>query len=602
MAEDRLVFNGLHASGKYLTQLTPRQLADAALGQPQEDSEEKAHQRELKDLKRRSSGEKDKNLGVQEGVDPAKIDEAGWGVVFPAVKPGTTEQKEQAAIGEALKPLLDHRRAQAGELFYDFSGSGGLQPGESKRKFLARHGSGSGPVDPHKAPYYMLLVGDPEAIPFRVQYQLDVQHAVGRVHFDTVEEYANYARSVVEAEQKGLTLGRYAAFFGVAAQDDPATLGSSADLVDPLAAYVEQDQGDSGWQVKRFVQDRAFKSDLASLLGGDATPAFLFSASHGMGFDMDDPRMLPHQGALICQDWPGPRAWRKAINESLYFSGDDLASDACLHGLIGFFFACYGGGTPQYDDFSMQASREREAIASRAFVAGLPRRMLGHPRGGALAVVGHVERAWSSSFLGARNADGTRQQLSVFQSTLKRLLEGFPVGAAMEYFNGRYAELSSDLTMKIEDIKYGADYDAYEVAQMWTLNNDARSYAIIGDPAVRLMVGEGAEGIRREPLHLSPVHHVGVEQPAPVSEVEEAPEEDASAGYEFSTKDPPGEWAEVEKQLRAWCEEGRRLVGRAEESLNRERHQHTMKQAVTCRLEAIKAMLKALGQLPSSED
>jgi hypothetical protein len=226
--------------------------------------------------------------------------------------------------------LLEHRQkqaAQTNERFYqEYAGPKAYRPGEAKQKFLARHSAGPGPADPNQVPFYLLLVGDPEAIPSRFQYQLDVQYALSRIHFDRLEDYARNACRVVEAETGKRVLPRRAAFFGVHNSDDKATQLSAGHLVV-------------------------------------------------------------------------------------------------------------------------------------------------HSKGGALAVVGHVERAWTYSFDWGR-AGG---QLAVFESTLRPLLNGHPIGSATEFFNQRYAELSSDLSTELEEISYGKTPDDVELAGMWTANNDARN-------------------------------------------------------------------------------------------------------------------------------
>ena len=435
--------------------------------------------REIRALERELA--RRKHMGVKEGIDPTDLAQAGWGVIFGA--------RADPAIREALQELLDLRAAQAGPRFRIYEGPKGYRPGERKSKFLQRNGAApSGPADPDVMPYYLLLVGPPEEIPFSFQYQLDVQYAVGRIAFPLPEHYAHYARNVVEAETGGLgALGRSrrVSLFGVRNLDDPATDLSARLLVEPLSEALTS--GDHGWEVQTLRAEQASHQALEGLLGGDDTPALLFTASHGAEFPQDDPRQPSHQGALMCSDWPGPKRWTDPIPERFYFAGDHIASKADVAGMMMFCFACYGAGTPQHDEFSRLESRAPRQIAPRPFVSALPMALLGRPRG-ALAVVGHVDRAWGCSF----SAGGTRAKshTTTFQSTLLRLLGEQPVGHALDYFNARYAELSTELSEELQD--EFKQHDPHKLAALWTSNNDARGYVVLGDPAARLTFTGGA--------------------------------------------------------------------------------------------------------------
>ena len=470
MAEDFLYFNGIDGeSGTYdLPPMTGGEFSSFILGtKPPEN---------LRDLRLRRHLDS-RNLAIIEGVDPLNLAEAGWGVIFP--------DDADPAIQEALEELIKLRREQAGVHFKLYSGSQGYHANESKTDFLSRHGAGPGPADPDKVPYYLLMVGSPQQFSYQFQTQLDVQYAVGRIYFDTLEEYANYARSVVDAEKGKVKLPLKAVFFGVANEDDRATQMSAEYLISPLQSKFQSSLKD--WEVGLYLGEQTQKAQLSRLLGGDQTPAMLVTASHGISFPKDNSRQISHQGAFLCQDWPGPDTWigRGAIPQDFYFAADDLSNDAKLLGLIAFFFACYGAGTPLLDEFSMRAFKQKTAIAPYPFLARLPIKLLGHPHGGALAVIGHVERAWGYSFMWPKAG----AQTAVFESCLQRLFKGHPVGSAFEYFNQRYAELSTVLNDELEKIAVlGIQDNSYELAGLWTANNDARNYVILGDPAVRLPV------------------------------------------------------------------------------------------------------------------
>lgn len=412
-------------------------------------------------------------MDVREGLDPKTLAEVGWGLVFPA----EAEAHAVAEVKEALAPLIAWRREQASRLnesfFQVYEAERGFRADDSKSSFLRRQGAGIAAADPRQMPYYLLLAGTPEAISFRVQYQLDVQRAVGRLAFDRAEDYAQYADNVIAAEKASAAAPPRVLFFGPRNPDDVATGLSAEHLLQPLADWALQ----NGYRADSIIGEAATKARLREVLS-DAAPQILFTASHGMAFSPSDARLARHQGALLCQDWPGPIRHRGAIPESFYFSADDIPQAGSMAGTIIFLFACFSLGTPDFDEFAAATPRR---LAHHPFIAALPQQMLARP-GGPLAVIGHVDRAWGYSFYEVEAG----RQLAAFEDLLKRLIEGHPIGSALEPMNDRYAELATMLSEELTDRRFGKQSSDAMLAGLWTACHDARNYAVLGDPAVRL--------------------------------------------------------------------------------------------------------------------
>jgi hypothetical protein len=155
-----------------------------------------------------------------------------------------------------------------------------------------------------------------------------------------------------------------------------------------------------------------------------------------------------------------------------------------VHGLIAFLFACYGAGTPAEDHFLADRSKAPVPIAESPFVAALPQRLLAHPGGGALAVIGHVERAWGFSIRPA----GLGARLLPFRNLLGRILRGEPVGLATKDFSDRYAAYSMRILNLTAGTSRGSIDRQADLAALWVERNDAQNYVLLGDPAVRLRV------------------------------------------------------------------------------------------------------------------
>jgi hypothetical protein len=476
--DDPFVFNGIDATtGDYL--ISPMKESDAsriAMDHPQDKNLVNAFDK----VKRDAEVE---HLGVPSYLDEEDLSQVGWAIVFHA--------DEDQAVKDAFAPLIEHRRQQIGDdnivKILEYRG------GEQVISWLARHKIRFGPVEPEKVPYYVLIVGSPGRIPFVFGQALDVVYAVGRLYFDDVGQYRQYVESVIEYEKAAKVPNtKEIVFWGPRNKNDKPTKLSSEHLIKPLAMGAEAKKSvvelaakysKVAYAGKLFDPENSKKENLLSVFNpgaGKSGPCLLFTASHGIGWPNGDPNQLKAQGALLCQDFPGPGLG--PLKPDHYFAAADLSKEARLHGLVCFHFACFSAGTPEADRFSYAPGAPPQQLAPNPFFSALPQALLSHPNGAALGVIGHVERAWQNSIMTA----GAGTQLKPFEDAIIVIAKGQPLGLSLKVFNDVFAASSVDLTNVIRNKDGGAQISDREIAKLWLERNDAEGYVLMGDPAVRL--------------------------------------------------------------------------------------------------------------------
>ena len=240
-----------------------------------------------------------------------------------------------------------------------------------------------------------------------------------------------------------------------------------------------------GFKLESFIGDKATKQQLADIMRGRATdgpPALIFTGSHGLEWASSDPAgQRSKQGALVTQEWtPGT-----SVGPDAYFSAEDMPADATLNGSIAILFACFGGGCPTTDTYGVARDGSPIQLAPESLIARLPQRMLSQ---GALAVMAHIDRAWSWSF---QTGAGLPQN-QVLRSTIDAVLSGLRVGLALDFFNLQWSTLAASLGLLQSKVTAGQPVPTPSLANLFIARDDARNYALFGDPAVQLRVTDMA--------------------------------------------------------------------------------------------------------------
>lgn len=408
------------------------------------------------------------SFGLPPGVAAEDLSLAGWGVIWAPNTP--------PVVKDALQPLLNHRRNELGNplLFHEFD----HLVGESPRQFLQRNGADYGSVRPDAVPYYLLLVGSPDQIPFTFQSLLDVEYRVGRLDLPDAAAYGRYAKSVIAAET-GTTAPRDRVLhaFGPAHAGDAPTALSVEVLVRAAAKWLDTFhmlKQKHGLTCNVDAAGAATKARLLQIVRGDAgRPEVLFTAGHGLLIASGKPHQSGEQGALVTAEWDG----FGAIDAESRFAAADVPAAADVSGMVAFLFACFGAGTPATDSFPTRAG---QVLAPRPFVSALPQALLSHPNGSALGIFGHVDRTLTWSLQPPQAPVAT----DPFACAAMHVLAGNRLGAALEDLNQRGATLGATVS---NALRHGAPpISDVELVRTWTQQRDASAFLLLGDPATRL--------------------------------------------------------------------------------------------------------------------
>ncbi|TSC33930.1 hypothetical protein [Corallococcus sp. Z5C101001] len=411
-----------------------------------------------------------------------------WGIVVP-------EGPEGRHLLELVAPLRELRqREQGGEPILTLSVRSGLTGAEAHA--WKAQGLGSEKVSEEDRPRYLLILGDLDAVSLEVQQALATDSLVGRIAFSDDAGYRAYVTKVLRWTEasggaKAARLLFYTARDGTCATD----LGHRKLMAPCLESSEERRrQGRLRIHPPEVLDELGYGQGTAVQRMLDFTartePGVLLSLSHGLG--------MPEQG------WSSPEEQR-ALQGALLLTRDqrltaeDVASVPFMSGGIWYGFACFSAGTPTRSAYAPwlrdlpsvtpNASRVVSLLpkpGERPFVSALPQAALANPAG-PLAVMGHVDLAWSSSF-----NDHGRGRHARFFGVLGALAAGHRAGAALASLIRATNEASIVLNAGYHEERRMGDAGQLprlppaERAYQWLLYHDLASHVLLGDPAVRL--------------------------------------------------------------------------------------------------------------------
>jgi hypothetical protein len=349
-------------------------------------------------------------------------------------------------------------------------------------------------------PRYLLMLGDLDQLSLEMQQVLGSDGFIGRLAFSRDADYEAYVEKVLRSEKSPAAAQARTLFYTAHDGTRATSLGYQA-LISPSIKSCRERQS-RGEFLSRDILEVGDPEDASvdKLLEQAAAPgpSVLFSLSHGLGAPRQGWRSMDEQHAL---------QGAMSLGRGEQLDASALANRPFLPGGLWFYLACFGAGTPSRSAFHTWLSQLRDAgqfsgplqglLASlpregeRPFVAALPKAVLANPQG-PLAVIGHMDLAWSYSF--QDQGAVTKSRPSRFQGLLHSMVAGRRAGVGLDalwrFFRDANNELTTLYEQQEEAQRKGSSnpVNLSQRAHLWMLRQDLAGYVLLGDPAVQLPV------------------------------------------------------------------------------------------------------------------
>lgn len=491
------------------------------------------------------------------GGDPNDLTAQRWGVVVPE---GPSGDRMLALI----EPLRRLREEGQGAPVRVYRAPPGLDaPAAARWKNRVLHDEA---VAEAEQPRYLLLLGDLDVLSLELQQVLAGDGFIGRLAFSADAGFEAYVEKVLRWEKGPSSAPARALFYTAHDGTAATTLGYQALIAPSLQACRErQELGDfhardilevgsqQDWTVSRLLEQVAAPQ-----------PSLLFSLSHGLGAGRQGWRSADEKYAL---------QGAMSLGSGQQLDASAVAAGPFLPGGIWFYLACFGAGTPSRSAFHTWLSQLRDAgqfggrldqvltslprANERPFVAALPKAALANPQG-PLAVLGHMDLAWTYSFQDLGRT--TKNRPSRFMGLMRSMVAGRRAGVGLSALSRFFAEANVELTALYDQEEEArvagrpSPVDLTQRAHLWMLRQDLSGYVLLGDPAVHLPVTAQpvAPSVTTEALAASLIGMpIAASKPLPGAEVM-AEAVLAMLSGEESPKDIAARVGASLKQLRDW--------------------------------------------------